>query len=85
MSLYAWYSWPNVFLCFVGGYLIDAVLGRRMAGLVFSAFVLLGQAILAFGTSKSSLWLMDVGRLVFGLGGETLAIVGNAYREVDGQ
>lgn len=79
MSLYAWYSWPNVFLCFVGGYLIDAVLGRRKAGLVFSMFVLVGQAVLAYGTSKSSLWIMDIGRLIFGLGGETLAIVGNAY------
>ena len=79
MSLYAWYSWPNVFLCFVGGYLIDAVLGRRLAGLVFSMFVLIGQAALAFGVSQSSLWMMDIGRLIFGLGGETLAIVGNAY------
>ena len=79
MSLYAWYSWPNVFLCFVGGYLIDAVFGRRIAGLIFSMFVLVGQAVLAYGTSKSSLWLMDIGRLIFGLGGETLAIVGNAY------
>jgi hypothetical protein len=22
-NLYAWYSWPNVVLCFVGGYLLD--------------------------------------------------------------
>jgi hypothetical protein len=26
MGLYAWYSWPNVVLSFVGGYLIDKVL-----------------------------------------------------------
>ncbi|XP_033616610.1 major facilitator superfamily domain-containing protein 1-like [Fukomys damarensis] len=23
MVLYAWYSWPNVVLCFLGGFLID--------------------------------------------------------------
>ena len=79
MSLYAWYSWPNVFLCFVGGYLIDAVLGRRLGGICFASFVLIGQAGLAMGMRKESLLMMDIGRLIFGLGGETLAVVGNAY------
>lgn len=79
MSLYAWYSWPNVFLCFIGGYLIDAVLGKRWGGVTFASFVLLGQMALAIGMRKKSLILMDIGRLIFGLGGETLAVVGNAY------
>lgn len=79
MSLYAWYSWPNVFLCFMGGYLIDAVLGRRWGAIVFGSLVFLGQAGLAVGIRQKKLWLMDMGRLVFGLGGETLAVVGNAY------
>ena len=29
MLLYAWYSWPNVVLCFFGGFLIDRVFGIR--------------------------------------------------------
>ncbi|XP_026517966.1 major facilitator superfamily domain-containing protein 1-like [Terrapene carolina triunguis] len=29
MALYAWYSWPNVVLCFFGGFLIDRVFGIR--------------------------------------------------------
>lgn len=29
MQLYAWYSWPNVVLCFLGGFLIDRVFGIR--------------------------------------------------------
>lgn len=29
MQLYAWYSWPNVVLCFFGGFLIDRVFGIR--------------------------------------------------------
>jgi len=77
--MYAWYSWPNVFLCFIGGYLVDQVLGRRLGGIIFSGFVLLGQGILGFGVSKRSLVLMDIGRLIFGLGSETLAVTGNAY------
>ncbi|KAF4801996.1 hypothetical protein TURU_029576 [Turdus rufiventris] len=30
MALYAWYSWPNVVLCFFGGFLIDRVFGIRV-------------------------------------------------------
>jgi hypothetical protein len=29
MLMYSLYSWPNVFLCFVGGFLMDKVLGLR--------------------------------------------------------
>lgn len=29
MQLYAWYSWPNVVLCFFGGFLLDRVFGIR--------------------------------------------------------
>lgn len=29
MQLYAWYSWPNVILCFFGGFLLDRVFGIR--------------------------------------------------------
>ncbi len=43
MSLYAWYSWPNVVLCFFGGFLIDRVLGIRLGAILFAAFVTVGQ------------------------------------------
>lgn len=29
MQLYAWYSWPNVVLCFLGGFMLDRVFGIR--------------------------------------------------------
>ncbi|KAH0512108.1 Major facilitator superfamily domain-containing protein 1 [Microtus ochrogaster] len=32
MLLYAWYSWPNVVLCFLGGFLIDRIFGIRIGG-----------------------------------------------------
>ncbi|KAF7242574.1 Major facilitator superfamily domain-containing protein 1 [Varanus komodoensis] len=32
MQLYAWYSWPNVVLCFFGGFMIDRVFGIRIGG-----------------------------------------------------
>ncbi|KAF3692695.1 Major facilitator superfamily domain-containing protein 1 [Channa argus] len=32
MQLYAWYSWPNVVLCFFGGFLLDRVFGISIGG-----------------------------------------------------
>ncbi|XP_064441864.1 major facilitator superfamily domain-containing protein 1 isoform X6 [Mirounga angustirostris] len=43
MLLYAWYSWPNVVLCFFGGFLIDRVFGIRWGTIIFSCFVCIGQ------------------------------------------
>ncbi|XP_042371146.1 major facilitator superfamily domain-containing protein 1-like, partial [Plectropomus leopardus] len=43
MQLYAWYSWPNVVLCFFGGFLIDRVFGIRLGTIIFSLFVCVGQ------------------------------------------
>ncbi len=43
MTLYAWYSWPNVVLCFFGGFLIDRVFGIRLGAIIFAAFVTAGQ------------------------------------------
>ncbi len=65
-AFYAWYSWPNVVLCFLGGYLIDRVFGIRLGAIVFSTLVLTGQIIFALGALFNKVWLMDVGRFVFG-------------------
>ena len=48
MGLYAWYSWPNVVLSFVGGYLIDRVFGVRLGASIFSLFCICGQARILF-------------------------------------
>ena len=37
--LYAWYSWPNVILPLVGGYLMDSVFGIRLGTNIF-AFII---------------------------------------------
>ncbi|XP_049432255.1 major facilitator superfamily domain-containing protein 1 isoform X3 [Epinephelus fuscoguttatus] len=79
MQLYAWYSWPNVVLCFFGGFLIDRVFGIRLGTIIFSLFVCVGQVIFATGALVSRFWLMEVGRFVFGIGGESLAVAQNTY------
>ncbi|MBN3274092.1 MFSD1 protein, partial [Polyodon spathula] len=79
MQLYAWYSWPNVVLCFLGGFLLDRVFGIRLGTIIFSLFVCVGQVIFAAGAFFDAFWLMELGRFVFGIGGESLAVAQNTY------
>uniref|UniRef100_A0A6Q2YF87 Lysosomal dipeptide transporter MFSD1 n=1 Tax=Esox lucius TaxID=8010 RepID=A0A6Q2YF87_ESOLU len=79
MQLYAWYSWPNVVLCFLGGFLLDRVFGIRLGTIIFALFVCIGQVIFAAGALLDRFWLMEVGRFVFGIGGESLAVAQNTY------
>lgn len=78
-SMYSWYSWPNVVLCFFGGYLIDKVFGIRLGASVFSFIIFLGQIITSLGAYTGQLWLMLAGRFVFGMGGESLVVAQNTY------
>ncbi|XP_020611830.1 major facilitator superfamily domain-containing protein 1-like [Orbicella faveolata] len=77
--LYSLYSYPNVILCFFGGFLLDRVFGMRLGTIIFSLFVLTGQLIFALGAYIHSFTVMEVGRFVFGLGGENLAVAQNTY------
>ncbi|ROT67504.1 hypothetical protein C7M84_014409 [Penaeus vannamei] len=78
-SLYSLYSWPNVVLCFIGGFLIDRVFGIRWGTIIFSTLVTVGQFIYATGAVTNQFWLMQTGRFVFGVGGESLAVAQNTY------
>jgi len=79
MGFYAWYSWPNVILCFFGGFLIDRMFGVRLGAIIFSCFVTAGQIVFALGGYLNKYWLMCVGRFIFGIGGESLAVAQNTY------
>ncbi|XP_060587464.1 major facilitator superfamily domain-containing protein 1-like [Ruditapes philippinarum] len=79
MGFYSWYSWPNVILCFFGGFLIDRVFGVRIGAVIFSLFVTVGQIVFATGALLNKYWLMCVGRFIFGIGGESLAVAQNTY------
>lgn len=78
-SLYALYSWPNVIMCFFGGLLIDKVLGIRLGAIIFLILLLIGQYTLAFGALTGQFWLMQLGRFIYGLGGESLSVAQNTY------
>ena len=78
--LYSVYSWPNVVLPFLGGYLSDR-LGVRLMLLVFLLFIALGQVVFALGASLKgdAAWqVMWVGRTIFGFGGESLSVAQSA-------
>jgi len=72
-GLYSAYSFPNTILPFFGGILVDK-LGCRKMILIFSCFLIAGQAIFAFATSINSYPIMLVGRAVYGFGGESLCV-----------
>ncbi|RWS31064.1 major facilitator superfamily domain-containing protein 1-like isoform X3, partial [Leptotrombidium deliense] len=78
-TLYSVYSWPNVIISFFGGFLIDRVFGIRLGAVVFASIVLAGQLVFAFGGIVNRFWVMQLGRFIFGLGGENLAVTQNTY------
>jgi MFS family permease len=72
-SLYSAYSLPNLFLPFVGGLLIDRF-DTKYIMIVFTMIVCIGQTIFVIGVERKLPWSMLLGRLVFGIGSETLEV-----------
>ena len=68
--LQAIYSFPNIFTVVIGGFIIDR-LGLRKSLMIFGVLCLIGPAITA---SSGQLWVMAVGRLIFGMGAESLNV-----------
>ncbi len=64
------YSLPNIFLVLIGGIIIDR-LGTRKSILIFAILCLTGAAFTAF---QGNLTTMATGRLIFGLGAESLIV-----------
>jgi len=64
------YSVPNVFMVLIGGIIIDKI-GTRISTFIFTALCLTGAIITA---SSSDLTFMAIGRLVFGLGAESMIV-----------
>jgi MFS family permease len=69
-SLNAIYSLPNIFLVLVGGVMVDRITARRMVVLT-TALCLAGAVVTALGAQFP---VMATGRLLFGIGSETLAV-----------
>jgi len=68
--LQAIYSLPNVFMVLIGGYIVDRI-GTRKAILIFGVLCLIGAVVTAL---SGMLGVMAAGRLIFGLGAESLIV-----------
>ncbi len=68
--LNAIYSIPNIFMVLIGGYIIDKI-GTKKASILFSSLCMIGAIITA---SQGNLTMMAAGRLIFGLGAESLIV-----------
>lgn len=69
-TLNAIYSIPNIFMVVIGGIIIDRI-GTKKSSLLFSFFVMLGSVITCL---KGNILVMATGRLIFGLGAESMIV-----------
>ena len=68
--LQAIYSFPNIFTVVIGGFLIDRI-GLRKSLMLFGVLCFIGPAITA---TSGHLSIMATGRLIFGMGAESLNV-----------
>lgn len=68
--LNAIYSFPNIIMVLVGGIIIDRI-GTRISVVIFTFLVMLGSLLTAI---KGEIIIMAAGRLLFGLGAESMIV-----------
>ncbi len=81
-TLIQWTTWANIFgMIIVGGIILDKW-GIRLAGIAFGGLATLGAALTALGAAgtfttdtESQLWIMMIGRLLFGSGLEVVCVI----------
>jgi MFS family permease len=73
-QMYTLYSIAAILSVFVGGLLIDRV-GTRRASLLFSLLVTVGALIVAVAPN---IWILYIGRFIFGWGSESLVVAQSA-------
>ncbi|KAI9336068.1 major facilitator superfamily domain-containing protein [Obelidium mucronatum] len=71
--LYSAYSLPNTILPFITGTFI-ASYGVSSVLILVSGLVMVGQLIFCFGLYQKSFWVLLLGRVVFGIGGESVSV-----------
>jgi len=73
-QMYTVYSIAAILSVFIGGLLIDRI-GTRRASLLFSGLVTAGALIVAIAPS---VWILYLGRFIFGWGSESLVVAQSA-------
>jgi MFS family permease len=75
--LYTVYSIPNMVLPFFGGFFVDK-LGAPRCLLIFCTCLCLGQSVFAIGATMENWYIMWLGRVIFGFGGESCTVAQSA-------
>jgi MFS family permease len=68
--LNAIYSFPNIIMVLIGGLIIDRI-GTRKSVMIFTAVIMVGAAVTA---ASGTIVFMAAGRLIFGLGAESMIV-----------
>ncbi|CAG2171327.1 unnamed protein product, partial [Oppiella nova] len=74
--LYSVFSWSNIVVNLLGGYLVDRYLGIRLGSIICCCFTVLGQFLLGVGAYVNQFWVMLFARFVFSLGSDNLTLIG---------
>lgn len=64
------YSFPNIIMVLIGGILIDRI-GTRRSVFIFTVLIMLGALVT---TVQGNIYTMATGRLIFGLGAESMIV-----------
>ena len=64
------YSFPNIIMVLIGGIIIDRI-GTRKSVFIFTVLIMLGALVTAV---KGDIYTMSAGRLLFGLGAESMIV-----------
>ena len=67
------YSWPNIILPFIGGYIIDKF-GTKVILILFLIIMFIGQMFFNLAISFSRYWFAVLGRALLGLCGPSLFV-----------
>ena len=71
--LYTVYSLPNMILPIFGGVFLDKI-GIRSGLVLFTIILTIGQLVFMIGGYQQSYDTMIVGRVIFGMGGESMSV-----------
>jgi MFS family permease len=64
------YSFPNIIMVLIGGIIIDRI-GTRISVVIFTLLIMTGALVTAL---SSQLFFMAAGRLIFGMGAESMIV-----------
>lgn len=64
------YSFPNIIMVLIGGIVIDRI-GTKIGVMIFTVLIMIGSVVTAI---SDQLFVMAAGRLIFGLGAESMIV-----------